>query len=204
VVLVVYLAVLGVAVFGPAPVEEIQGAARGLRELEQEVRERLGNTTETAAPATTAPVAPTPTATIGTTAPPTPSPIPPPAPSPSTTATAPASGGRRWDVGAEEAFNALAFVPLGLLLPLCWPRWRWLTVLVGAQLSGTIELVQAWFLDWRSPTITDVRWNTTGTIAGFSAWLAQHAFAPRLAQRMGDPSGPARERARRGPRPEGG
>jgi hypothetical protein len=174
VLFVAYLAVLGYGVFGPSPGEEINEAAQRLRDVQAEVRDRIGvsSTTSTEAPPTTAP--PTPTLPIEL---------------PSTTVAPAAPAVReddRWfdDVEAEEAANAAVFVPVGFLLPLCWPRWRWFAVLAGAQLSGLVELVQDVFLDWRTPTVTDVRWNTLGTAIGFALWLGLLAAAPRLVARL--------------------
>ena len=178
VLLLAYLVVLGFGVFGPEPGDEIDEAAARLRDLEAEVRDRIGaSSTATTAPRTTAP----PNVTVSVVL-----------PAPVTTAPAAPRADDRWfdDVEAEEAANVAVFVPIGFLLPLCFPRWRWLAVLAGAQLSGVVELVQDVFLDWRSPTVTDVRWNTLGTVIGFGLWLALRTIAPGLVRRWssdGDP-----------------
>ena len=173
VLLAAYLAVLGYGVFGPSPGDEINEAAERLRDVQAEVRDRIGDssTTTTVTPPTTAP--PTPTVPIDL-------------PSTTVAPAAPVRPDDRWfdDVEAEEAANAAVFVPVGFLLPLCWPRWRWFAVLAGAQLSGLVELIQDVFLDWRTPTVTDVRWNTLGTAIGFGLWLALLALAPRLVARL--------------------
>ena len=84
---------------------------------------------------------------------------------------------------AEEFFNILLFVPLGLLFPLCWPRWWWATVPLGIALSAAIELVQGAFLDWRSQTLIDVQTNSLGAVIGFAVYLALVLAVPRLRAR---------------------
>lgn len=45
----------------------------------------------------------------------------------------------------------------------------------GWALSAGIELTQLLFLSWRSPSLTDIRWNSLGAVLGFSLWLAGRA-----------------------------
>ncbi len=174
--LLAYLAVLGVGVFGPAPADEVNDAARRLRQVEEEIRDRLGasSTTATSSVPTTGPPTPTISVQVRTTD-----------PAPRTPSPAPETS---WwdDIRAEEFFNAVVFVPFGVLFPLCWPRLRWLTVLVGAQVSGLVELIQDLFLDWRTPMVNDVRWNTLGAAVGFGGWLVLRLLAPRLVRRLSD------------------
>jgi hypothetical protein len=180
-VLLVYLALLAVGVFGPAPRDEVGEAARRVRDVEAEIRDRVGGSSSTTAGAATpTSVAPTtPTATVEP-------------PAMSSGSPRPERDPSWWDdIRAEEVFNAAVFVPIGFLLPLCWPRLRWLTLLLGAQLSGVIELVQDVLLDWRSPRINDVRWNTLGTAIGFALWLGLLLAAPWLVRRLSDDRTPA-------------
>lgn len=159
--LLAYLAVLGVGVFGPEPGAELDAAAGRLRDLEHEVRQRVGGSSSTTGD---------PAATSTTT---------PPAEAPRA-AEPRAEGDDEWfaDLRAEPFFNVVVFVPLGLLLPIAVPQLRWLTPLLGAQLSGTVELVQDVLLDHRSPTVEDVRWNSLGAALGFALWLALRVFTP--------------------------
>lgn len=68
--------------------------------------------------------------------------------------------------------NIVAFIPLGILLPLARPRISWLSVvLVGLSLSVAIELGQlaiSLYLDYgyRAADIDDVILNVIGTFAG--------------------------------------
>lgn len=96
-------------------------------------------------------------------------------------------------LNAEEAGNILMFVPLGLLFPVAWPRLRWLTVPLGIALSGSIELAQGLFLSWRSPTVADIVWNSTGAAIGFALWLAAFAVY-RLVTAVGTAPAGARSR----------
>lgn len=66
----------------------------------------------------------------------------------------------------EFLANIALFVPIGLLLPLAWPRLRlWHVVLIGALLSGLIESVQG-FMPSRFPTVSDVIANSLGALVG--------------------------------------
>lgn len=82
-------------------------------------------------------------------------------------------------LNAEEVGNILVFVPVGLLFPLRWPRWRWWAIPVGVALSASIELGQLWFLSWRSASLRDIKWNSVGTVIGFSLWLLSRAVHRR-------------------------
>lgn len=85
-------------------------------------------------------------------------------------------------VSAEDVGNVAMFVPLGVLFPLRWRRWAWWTVPAGIALSGAIELTQLVLLSWRSPDLTDVRFNSLGAVVGFVLWLvwrAAHAWRRR-------------------------
>ena len=67
----------------------------------------------------------------------------------------------------QTGMNALMFVPLGILLPLCWPRYRHLPQLAaaGAMTSAMIELLQLFC--FRATDIDDLLMNTLGTVIGF-------------------------------------
>ena len=67
----------------------------------------------------------------------------------------------------ESMLNVVAFVPLGLLGSLLWPRpsWRDWTA-VGFVASFLVEVVQAVALDARQATYADVVANTLGMLGG--------------------------------------
>lgn len=87
------------------------------------------------------------------------------------------------DLSAEDVGNIAMFLPLGVLLPLLWPRSWLLTVPAGVSFSAFIELVQLLFLSWRSPSLSDIRWNSLGVTIGFALWLA--GSWPRLRREPG-------------------
>jgi glycopeptide antibiotics resistance protein len=72
--------------------------------------------------------------------------------------------------------NVLAFMPLGLLLPLAFRRIPWLLViLAGAALSATIELTQYALstnlgYGYRRADIDDVIVNVFGTVVGLTLY----------------------------------
>ena len=63
--------------------------------------------------------------------------------------------------------NVLLFVPLGIMLPLLWHKFRTLksTVLFGFGMSLVIELLQ--ILTFRATDVNDLITNISGTILGF-------------------------------------
>lgn len=65
--------------------------------------------------------------------------------------------------------NVILFVPLGLSLPVLWPKFQnqWKTVLFGFCFSLAIELLQIFTL--RATDINDLMTNTFGTLVGY--WL---------------------------------
>jgi glycopeptide antibiotics resistance protein len=74
--------------------------------------------------------------------------------------------------------NVLAFVPLGLLLPMAFRRLPWLLVIpVGAALSGAIEVAQYALstnlgYGYRRADIDDVIVNVFGTVVGLTLYAA--------------------------------
>lgn len=85
--------------------------------------------------------------------------------------------------------NVLAFVPLGLLLPLAFRRLWWpLVILCGLLLSAAIEVTQYglslyvghWY---RAADIDDVIVNTAGTVVGL-AMFGLVAGAAKIARRV--------------------
>ncbi len=67
--------------------------------------------------------------------------------------------------------NLGVFVPIGLLMPLLWPRWRkWYKMaLWGMGISCTIECLQVFTL--RSVDVDDVILHTLGALAGYGLFL---------------------------------
>lgn len=92
----------------------------------------------------------------------------------------PAGGDLVAGLDGEDIGNILMFVPFGLLVPTRWPRWRWWTVPAGVALSSGIELTQR-FLSWRSPSLSDVQWNSVGAAVGFALWLLASTLRHRRA-----------------------
>jgi len=78
-------------------------------------------------------------------------------------------GEHAWLTGkrVEFATNLAMFVPLGLLIPLSWPRLNWRDVTVVAFLiSAAVEIFQGVFLPHRSAEFADVVANTLGCAVG--------------------------------------
>lgn len=68
----------------------------------------------------------------------------------------------------NSVLNVLLFVPLGILLPMIWEKYRegWNTALFGFGISLTIELAQ--ILTLRATDVNDLITNTLGTVLGFA------------------------------------
>lgn len=92
------------------------------------------------------------------------------------------------DLSAEEFLNVLLFVPFGAMVPVCWPKSRWLAVPMGIALSAAIETIQGQFLRWRSLSIHDIQFNSLGTCVGFAVWMSGAAVVA-WRQRSAQPSG---------------
>lgn len=75
--------------------------------------------------------------------------------------------------------NLALLAPLGLLLPLLWPRFRSAarTVLIGLIVSLGIETLQYLLPGIRITDIDDVILNTLGVAAGYALY---HAWRPAL------------------------
>lgn len=89
----------------------------------------------------------------------------------------------RWifgDLGAADVGNIVMFVPFGAVFPVVRPRRWWLAVPAGVALSGFIELFQLSFLSWRSPSLSDIGWNSLGAVIGFGLWWAGSWWWRRL------------------------
>ena len=68
---------------------------------------------------------------------------------------------------SNSLLNVLLFIPLGLLLPMIWMRYRNVksTVALGIGLSMMIELLQ--MLTFRATDVNDLITNTSGAAVGF-------------------------------------
>lgn len=66
----------------------------------------------------------------------------------------------------EAVANVVMFVPFGVLVPVVLGRRGGVTVLLGALLSGAIELTQLVLLPDRVSTVQDVVLNTLGAAVG--------------------------------------
>ena len=68
---------------------------------------------------------------------------------------------------SNSLLNVLLFIPLGLLLPMIWMRYRNVksTVAFGIGLSMMIELLQ--MLTFRATDVNDLITNTSGAAVGF-------------------------------------
>ncbi len=82
--------------------------------------------------------------------------------------------------------NALAFVPLGVFLPLIWPRWRSLPAVVGAGLaiSLALETVQVALsvlvgAPYRVADVDDIIINVLGVALGYGLYRLVGLLLPR-------------------------
>lgn len=68
----------------------------------------------------------------------------------------------------NSVLNVLLFIPLGMMLPFIWTKYRAVkeTVLFGAGMSLVIEILQ--IFTFRSTDINDLITNVLGTFLGFS------------------------------------
>jgi glycopeptide antibiotics resistance protein len=87
---------------------------------------------------------------------------------------------------AEQVGNVLLFVPLGLLLPLHWPRlnWRWRVTALGTVTSLGIELAQIAMPGIHRADVNDVLLNSLGVGLG---WFALRLTRPAAAHRHAEP-----------------
>lgn len=76
--------------------------------------------------------------------------------------------------------NVLLFLPLGLLLPVIWPRLRrwWAAGLAGLAFSLLIEGSQ--LLNDRVTDLDDLTANLLGALLGYAAWRLAALICPRL------------------------
>lgn len=67
----------------------------------------------------------------------------------------------------NSILNVLLFIPLGIMLPILWPKFRAPknALLFGLGMSLTIELLQ--ILTYRTTDVNDLITNTLGTFLGF-------------------------------------
>ena len=82
--------------------------------------------------------------------------------------------------------NVAAFVPIGLLAPIAWTRWRsWPAALaLGLGVSLGIEVAQlaisvAIGVPYRHADIDDIILNGAGTAIGYGAWVGLRSLVAR-------------------------
>ena len=87
--------------------------------------------------------------------------------------------GLAWASFVSVVGNIAAFVPIGLLAPVGWERWRlWMaTLALGVGISFGIELSQlaisvAIGVPYRHADVDDVILNGLGTAIGYGTWVA--------------------------------
>jgi glycopeptide antibiotics resistance protein len=94
--------------------------------------------------------------------------------------------GLGWASFVSLAGNVAAFVPIGLLAPIGWDRWRlWMaTVALGVCVSFGIELSQlaisvAIGVPYRHADVDDVILNGLGTAIGYGTWVGLRGVLTR-------------------------
>ncbi len=100
--------------------------------------------------------------------------------------------GLDWQPGRVLIGNVLAFAPLGVFLPMVWPRWRSLVPVVAAGLaiSLVLEAVQLGLsvligAPYRVADVDDVIINVLGVALGYGLYRLIGLFLPT------DPADPA-------------
>ena len=67
----------------------------------------------------------------------------------------------------DNILNVVAFIPVGLLLPICWRRIQWWKILsIGCCLSLSIEVFQYVFMKGNA-NVDDIMHNTLGCLIGY-------------------------------------
>lgn len=94
----------------------------------------------------------------------------------------------QWFIGyrtIEFAANILLFVPFGIITALrLHRRWWWLSVVIGASVSGAVELAQGIFLPERVPAWSDIIANTSGSLVGALVVLVIWSLRRRHVHRL--------------------
>lgn len=88
----------------------------------------------------------------------------------------------------NSILNMLLFVPMGILLPMIWGKYRKLrnTALFGFGISLTIELAQ--ILTLRATDVNDLITNTLGAVLGFTLGRGLWKCRPAVSRRdRGEP-----------------
>jgi glycopeptide antibiotics resistance protein len=77
-----------------------------------------------------------------------------------------------WELLVNFFGNVVVFLPLGLLLPILWRRWRSALriTLVSFTLSASIETLQ-YVSGRRIADVDDVILNTLGGVMGYGLWI---------------------------------
>jgi glycopeptide antibiotics resistance protein len=93
--------------------------------------------------------------------------------------------------------NIALFVPMGLLAPAIWPRFRrlWKAVLFGMLFSAGIELAQLAFsllgMLYRTTDVDDVILNTSGALMGYGLYALIRLMIPSRTARASKAGPPA-------------
>ena len=103
--------------------------------------------------------------------------------------------GLDWQPGRVLIGNVLAFAPLGVFLPIIWPRWRSLisVVAAGLAISIVLEAVQLGLsvligAPYRVADVDDVIINVLGVALGYGLYRVIGVFLPA---EPADPADPA-------------
>lgn len=93
--------------------------------------------------------------------------------------------GMEWQPGRYLLGNVLAFAPMGVFLPILWPRWRSLFGIVAAALaiSVVIEAAQLGLsllmgFPFRVADVDDVLLNVLGVALGYAVYRTLVALLP--------------------------
>lgn len=86
-----------------------------------------------------------------------------------------------WEMRVNVVGNLLAFLPLGILLPLLRQDGTGLrhVIVAGVALSAAIELAQ-YVSGRRVADVDDVLLNAVGTVIGYALWSVCHEAGARL------------------------
>lgn len=76
--------------------------------------------------------------------------------------------------------NVILFLPMGLLLPILWPRFLSFFPVVALGFSASLFIEFAQLFTYRATDINDLMTNTVGTIIGYLLARILHRMIPHL------------------------